>query len=192
MHNTPPRKPGPNTILGKANSSKNSTKHSLRSNPDNLLPGETEEDYNAIWDIWAAEYDSASPATERLIEFVVNHDRLVRFSVAAVINAQITLARAEMLGDQTQIDRLHQDLQLKLRYKTNFERSFQRSLRNIEQFGRRRVREAQAAQRLVVFENKAACQVALALHKNGLDFKTVLPLSTPLSATTETENTPPS
>jgi hypothetical protein len=192
MHNIPKRKPGPSTIAGKANSSKNSTKHSLRSNPDNLLPGETEEDYNAIWDIWAAEYDSASPATERLIEFVVNHDRLVRFSVAAVINAQITLARAEMLGDQTQIDRLHQDLQLKLRYKTNFERSFQRSLRNIEQFGRRRVREAQAAQRLVVFENKAACQVALALHKNGLDFKTVLPLSTPLSATTETENTPPS
>ncbi len=160
MSNTPPRKPGPNTIAGKANSSKNSTKHSLRSNPDNLLPGETEEDYNAIWDIWAAEYDSASPATERLIEFIVNDDRLVRFSVAAVINAQIALAKAEMLGDQTQIELLHKDLQNKFRYKTSFERSFQRSLRNIEQFGQRRVREAQAALRLVILENKAACLVA--------------------------------
>jgi hypothetical protein len=194
MHNTPPRKPGPNTISGKANSSKNSTKHSLRGNPDKLLPGETQQDYDAVWDIWAAEYDSASPATARLLRFIVNDDRLLNFSVTAVTDAQIALFKAETASEpnQTEIELLHKDLQHKLRYKTGFERSFQRSLRNIEQFGHRRVREAQAAARLVVFENKAACQVALALHKNGLDFKTVLPLSTPLSTSTETENTPPS
>jgi hypothetical protein len=193
MCNTPPRKPGPNTIAGKANSSKNSTKHSLRSNPKTLLPGETQEDYEAVWNIWAAEYDSASPATVRLLEFIVNDDRLLRFSVTAVIEAQIALFKAEAASepDQTQIELLHKDLQNKLRYKTSFERSFQRSLRNIEQFGQRRVREAQAAERLVVFENKAACQVALALHRNGLDYKTVLPLSTPLSKTEENDETPP-
>ncbi|MDQ2774200.1 MAG: hypothetical protein M3Y57_04615 [Acidobacteriota bacterium] len=192
MHKIPPRKSGPNTIAGKANSSKNSTKHSLRSNPDKFLPGEAQEDYDAVWDIWAAEYDSASPATERLLEFIVNDDRLVRFSVAAVIDAQIALFKAEAASEpnQTKIELLHKDLQHKLRYKTTFERSFQRSLRNIEQFGRRRVREAQAAQRLVIFENKAACLVAATLYKNGLDYKKVLPLTT--EYVPESENTPPS
>ncbi|MDQ2775895.1 MAG: hypothetical protein M3Y57_13415 [Acidobacteriota bacterium] len=192
MQKTPPRKPGPNTIAGKINSSKNSTKHSLRSNPDKLLPGETQQDYDAAWDIWAAEYDSASPATARLLKFIVNDDRLLSFSVTAVIEAQIALVNAEAASEPNPalIELLHKDLQHKLRYKTNFERSFQRSLRNIEQFGHRRVLEAQAAERLEIFENKAACLVAVTFHKNGLDHKTVLPLST--KHVPESEKTPPS
>ncbi|MDQ2774509.1 MAG: hypothetical protein M3Y57_06225 [Acidobacteriota bacterium] len=63
-------------------------------------------------------------------------------------------------------------------------------MRNIKQFGHRRLREAQAAQRLVILENKAACLVAVALNKNGLDYKTVLPLS--IEHIPESEKTPPS
>ncbi len=122
----------------------------------------------------------------------MNDDRLVRFSVAVVINAQIALAKAEMLGDQTQIELLHKDLQNKLRYKTTFERSFQRSLRNIEQFGQRRVREAQAAERLVVLENKAACQVAARTSEKRPRLQNSSPLvNDPSPPQTETEDTPP-
>ena len=178
-------KTGPHTPEGKANSSKNSTKHGLTGNPAKLLPGETEADYNAVRDIWVAEYDSESPGTARLLEPLINNDRMVRYASAAVVNAQIALAHAEAapVQDQDLIERLHKDLQTKLRYKTQHERSFQSSLRNIEQFGQRRVREANAARQLEALEHKVAALIALQCYKCGVDFRLLLhpaPTETPI------------
>ncbi len=186
------RQTGPNTPNGKSRSSQNSTKHSLRANPNQLLPGETQEEYNAVWDPWAAEYDSESPGTARLLEPLVNFDRMVRFCTTAVINAHIALSQAEQDPEvePDRLDRLHKDLQNKMRYQTNHERSFQRSLRNIEQFGKRRVREAIAAQHLDLLEKKAACVLTLKFHKQGLDYKTVLSLIAAAPDTTQTEPGP--
>ena len=169
------RKTGPHTTDGKTRSSQNSTKHSLRANPNRLLPGETQEEYNAVQDIWAAEYDSESPGTARLIEFVVNGDRMVRLSNTVVTEAHIALAEAEAdpKTDPDRLEWLHKDLQKKLRYKTDHERSFQRALRNIEQFGQRRVREANAARRLEFYEYQAAGALTLMFHKNGIDYEKV-------------------
>ncbi len=187
------RQTGPNTTDGKARSSQNSTKHSLLANPNKLLPGETQEEYNAVWDPWAAEYDSESPGTARLLEPLVNSDRMVRFTTTAVINAQIALAQAEddPESDPDRLDRLHKDLQNKLRYQTKHERSFALSLRNIEQFGQRRVREANAAQRLEILACKVACVLVLKLYKAGIDYKTVLPLILPFLNTMQPKSPDP-
>jgi len=178
MQRENPGKTGPNTPGGKENSSKNATTHGLCGNPSKLLPGETPEDYNMVWNTWAAEYDSESPGTTRLLEFLVNDDRLVRFSTTAVINAQIALAEAENESDPdpARLERLNKDLHNKLRYKTQHERSFQRSLRSIEQFGQRRVKEDIAAQRLAMYEHKTTCLVIAHFKKHGIDYEVVLPL----------------
>ena len=135
-----------------------------------------------VWNIWAAEYESESPGTARLLEFLVNDDRMVRFSTSAVIDAQIALSEAEAESDPdpARLERLNKDLHNKLRYKTQHERSFQRSLRNIEQFGQRRTREEIALQRLVVHEHKTTCSLILQFKDHNVNYEAVLPFTTSL------------
>ncbi len=170
MKKTPSGKTGPNTSAGKANSSKNSTKHGLCGNPDKLFPNETPEQYNAVRDTWFAEYESENPGAVMLLEQLINCDRQVRFSTNAVRNMEIALYEAENAAErnETRIEALQKDLTLKLRYKTQHERSFQRAFRNIEQFGQRRVREELAARQIDILELKAACQTAILCKKNGI------------------------
>ncbi len=177
MKKTPPQT-GPATPAGKARSSQNSTKHSLCGNPAKFLPGETEEHYNAIRDIWFAEYDSEAPGTARLLEPLINSDRMMRFAADAVTDAHTALSLAEAAAepDYARIEMLHNDLKNKLRYKADHERSFQRALRNIEQFGQRRTREQNAAQQLVILSHKVAFETALLSKKMGLDGELVLEL----------------
>jgi hypothetical protein len=176
MKKTPSRQPGPSTSAGKANSSKNSTKHGLCGNPSKFFPNETQEQYNAVRDRWFAEYDSDSPGTAMLLEQLINCDRQIRFSSSAVMDAEIALHNAESASqrDEARIESLQRDLTLKLRYKTQHERSFQRAFRNIEQFGQRRVREELAIRRFDLLEHKVACLTALQCHKYGLDPKVIL------------------
>ncbi len=175
MKKTPPQT-GPATPAGKARSSQNSTKHSLCGNPAKFLPGETEEHYNAIRDIWFAEYDSEAPGTARLLEPLINSDRMMRFAAEAVTDAHTALSLAEAAAepDYARIEFLHNDLRNKLRYKADHERSFQRALRNIEQFGQRRTREQNAAQQLVLISHKVAVGTALLCKKMGVDAEVVL------------------
>ena len=176
MKKTPSRKTGPNTPAGKANSSKNSTKHGLCGNPSKFFPNETQEQYNAVRDRWFAEYDSESPGTAMLVEQLINFDRQVRFSTNAVIDTEIALHQAENASprDEALIESLHKDLKNKLRYQTQHERSFQRSLRNIEQFGQRRVREEQAGRRLEIFQLSSVARTALLCKKNGVEPELIL------------------
>jgi hypothetical protein len=180
MKKTPSQKPGPSTSAGKAISSKNSTKHGLCGNPSKLFPGETHEQYNMVRDRWFAEYDSDSPGTAMLLEQLINCDRQIRFSSSAVMDAEIALHNAENASqrDESRIESLQKHLTLKLRYKTQHERSFQRAFRNIEQFGQRRIRETLAAQRLQVFQHKIVCFTALVCKKNGIDPAILLPFIT--------------
>ena len=183
MQKDSPRKAGSNTLEGKATISKNSTKHGLTGNRAKLLPGETEADYNSIRDMWMAEYDSESAGAARLLEPLINNDRMVRYASAAVVDVQIALSHAEAASaqDQDLIERLHKDLQNKLNYKTQHERSFQSALRNIEQFGQRRVREANAVRHLEVVEHKAAFETSIKCHEAGIDVKIFLPVQTSVS-----------
>jgi hypothetical protein len=178
MKKKPPQT-GPATPAGKARSSQNATKHSLCGNPAKLLPGETEEHYNAIRDIWFAEYDSEAPGTARLLEPLINSDRMMRFAAEAVTDAHTALSLAEAAAepDYARIEMLHNDLKNKLRYKADHERSFQRALRNIEQFGQRRTREQNAAQQLAIISHKVAFETAVLSKKMGLDGELVLELS---------------
>jgi hypothetical protein len=175
MKKTPPQT-GPATPAGKARSSQNSTKHSLCGNPAKFLPGETEEHYNAIRDIWFAEYDSEAPGTARLLEALINSDRMMRFAAEAVTDAHTALSLAEAAAepDYARIELLHNNLKNKLRYKADHERSFQRALRNIEQFGQRRAREVNATQYLELTSHKIAFETAVLCHKRGLDPRVIL------------------
>jgi uncharacterized protein with PIN domain len=176
MKKTPSRKPGPATPAGKANSSKNSTKHGLCGNPSKLFPNETQEQYNAVRDQWFAEYDSESPGTVMLVQQLINSDRQVRFSTHAVIETEIALHHAENASerDESLIESLHKDLKNKLRYQTQHERSFQRALRNIEQFGQRRVREELAVRRIEILQFGMVARTAILCKKNGVDPELVL------------------
>jgi hypothetical protein len=176
MKKTPSRKPGPATPAGKANSSKNSTKHGLCGNPSKLFPNETQEQYNAVRDQWFGEYNSESPGTAMLVEQLINFDRQVRFSTHAVIDTEIALHYAENASerDESLIESLHKDLKNKLRYQTQHERSFQRALRNIEQFGQRRVREELAVRRIEILQFGMVARTAILCKKNGVDPELVL------------------
>jgi hypothetical protein len=176
MKKTPSRKPGPATPAGKANSSKNSTKHGLCGNPSKLFPNETQEQYNAVRDQWFGEYNSESPGTAMLVEQLINFDRQVRFSTHAVIETEIALHHAENASerDEALIESLHRDLKNKLRYQTQHERSFQRALRNIEQFGQRRVREELAGRRIEILQLSTVARTGILCKKNGVDHKVVL------------------
>ncbi len=198
MCNTPWRKTGPKTSTGKANSSKNSTKHGLCGNPSKLFPNETQEQYNAVRDRWFAEYDSDSPGTAMLVEQLINFDRQVRFSTNSVIETEIALYQAENAAerDEALLDSLHKDLKNKLRYQTQHERSFQRALRNIEQFGQRRVREELARRRLDVVQLSTVVWTAILSKKNGVDPEVVLKVcdygqAKPESQAEPDEKTPP-
>ncbi len=192
MKKTPSRQTGPTSSTGKAHSSKNSTKHGLCGNPAKFFPGETQEQYNFVRDTWFAEYDSDSPGTSMCLEQLINCDRQVRFSSSAVMDAEIALHNAENASerDEARIESLQKDLTLKLRYKTQHERAFQRAFRNIEQFGQRRVRETLAAQRLQILQHKILTFTAILCKKNGIDPAILLPFIT--SGAIQPQPEPPS
>jgi hypothetical protein len=177
---TPPPQTGPRTSMGKEHSSQNSTKHGLCGNPAKFLPGETQEQYNAIRDIWFAEYDSEAPGTARLLEPLINSDRMMRFAADAVTDAHTALCLAEAAAqpDYARIEMLHNDLKNKLRYKADHERSFQRALRNIEQFGQRRTREEVAGAHLKINTHKVAVGTAILCKRMGIDAELVFSLIT--------------
>ena len=62
---------GPTSTAGKRISSRNSTKHGCRSR-ERILPGESAEEYDALWREWLSEYTPESDFDLSLIDAVVN------------------------------------------------------------------------------------------------------------------------
>jgi hypothetical protein len=96
--------------------------------------------------------------------------------------------------DEALLESLHKDLKNKLRYQTQHERSFQRALRNIEQFGQRRVREELATRRIEILKLSTLVSTAIQSKKNGVDTDAVLKAcgyEQPQSQAEPDEKTPP-
>src|SRR5450755_4993725 len=158
---------GPHTPTGKAHSSQNSTKHSLRANPRKLLPGETQQEVDTIRAGWEAEFDSDSPAIESLLTPLIEADRMSRLATTALFDAEIALCEAAISEERLAI--LHKQYQLILRYKTTHERAFRNALQTIERFVGRRAREERTVRRQFIFEKRAALHTALVLIKHQIE-----------------------
>ena len=55
MHDQRSKSGGPKTIEGKRNSSKNATTHGCLSR-EKILPGESQQEYDALWQKWLDKY----------------------------------------------------------------------------------------------------------------------------------------
>jgi hypothetical protein len=117
---------------------------------------------------------------------------MMRFAADAVTDAHTALSLAEAAAepDYARIELLDYNLKNKLRYKADHERSFQRALRNIEQFGQRRTREEIAVQQLTVICHKVAVGTALLCNKMGVDAEVVLAISKGLDPKAEPKPIP--
>ena len=182
MPNEPLHKPGPNTPDGKANSSKNATKHGLRGNPDKPLPGETQEEFDAVREPWEAEYPPTTPGIEPLLSRLINADRRFRRASAAADEAETAIYEDDRSSEE-KTGKLHKTYQLMLRYQTQHDRALRQALRDIEQFRTTHFREIMALRRQEELEYKNACTIAFRCEKHGVPpgkLLYALPLKTPM------------
>jgi hypothetical protein len=124
------KSPGPVSPHGKKTSSQNSFKHGCRA-LSKILPGESPDEYNQLWDNWLIQYEPESPVDLELLANVVDAQwRLWRSERALcdVERALLTLGQDASAWSPEQMKQLH----LMLRYKTTAENSFQRSLRTVQ------------------------------------------------------------
>ena len=119
---------GPRSPDGKLSSSQNATKHGCRAKTL-ILPGESQDDFDDLYDRWMSAYQPEDGAAIELVEeFVLNKWYLQR-----------TLRRYEEVEQElAQIpfpswtDEQHKKHQLATRYKTAAERTVSRAMRDVE------------------------------------------------------------
>ena len=140
----PGRPTGPRSNAGKETSSRNSTTHGLACGTFFLLPGESEEEYNALAQQWRDEYAvlPESPALASLLDTLIKADWVQKRAFNSYCKSETALAMAEIShASQEEITEIFKRLQLTLRYKTSLENSFQRAFRAIEAFRKSRIAE---------------------------------------------------
>ncbi len=129
---------GPKSAEGKKNSSKNATTHGVLSKRL-ILPGESQEQFDDVWNGWWTEYEPEGYAEERLVTLLIHNDWFLQRAMRALAEAEAQLFGKEGLepADWTDAQRAH--LQVMQRYKTTAERSFYRSLAAVQGLRRDRV-----------------------------------------------------
>ncbi len=137
------RSGGPHSPEGKANSSRNATKHGCCSKQV-IVKGEKPEDFDALQAWWFSNYETETGARPLLEEAALNEWLLHRTQRNYLaVDARLAESDAnEWTAEQMQ------RLNLMLRYKTAAERSFHRSMAAVERFRRTRVYEALAEERM--------------------------------------------
>ena len=135
------RSGGPKTDAGKQRSSQNSTNHGMCQERFFLLPGESQEQYDALHETWSKQYDLNEPAVPELVKTLVDLDWMQQRCRANICKLEMQLLEAEANNDDARIDRIERRLTNAYRYKTAAENSFQRALRALEKFRAVRKRE---------------------------------------------------
>lgn len=132
-----PGQTGPKSRNGKANSSRNSTKHGMRSHSV-LVGDERQEDFDRLAAGWRAEYEPEGQAAESLIQRVILTDWFLRRAETAYMDAESELSQLHPLdrsADQ------HARILLYLRYKTTAERSFYRAYNALRGLRKDKIKE---------------------------------------------------
>ncbi len=121
---------------GKQNSSRNATTHGLSCETFFLIPGETQEQLDALAQTLADEYREVdSPGLAPLLETLLYAFWLQKRAYKKVFESENALAMAEFSRESPEItEKIFRRLQLMQRYKTSYENSYQRALRAIEAF----------------------------------------------------------
>ncbi len=129
---------GPKSAEGKKNSSRNATTHGVLSKKL-ILPGESQEQFDEVWNGWWTEYEPEGYAEERLVTLLIHNDWFLRRAMRALAETEAALFGQEGLhpADWTEAQRAH--LQVMQRYKTTAERAFYRSLAAVQGLRRDRV-----------------------------------------------------
>ncbi|MBV9266658.1 MAG: hypothetical protein JO061_10865 [Acidobacteriaceae bacterium] len=132
------RAPGPTSEEGKKRSSLNATRHGCRS-LQRILPGESEEDYEELWQEWLEEYTPQSKFDLRLIEAAVNCAWRLRRADKALEDVERGMLAFDCAqGPDESKDALQWNdeyvkrLQLMQRYRTTAENSFNKASRAVE------------------------------------------------------------
>ncbi len=175
MDKSKPRPGGPNTPEGKERSSQNSTDHGMCQERFLLLPGESQEHYDALQATWSKQYDLNQPAVPELVKTLVERDWMQQRCTRNICKLEIQLAEAEALGDDDRIDRIERRLNNAYRYKTAAENSFQRALRALEKFRALREQEQLAKDRLELREDQIIYNIAYNAVRLGLPMPEIKP-----------------
>ncbi len=168
MDNSKSRSGGPNTPAGKDRSSQNSTSHGMCQERFYLLPGESQEQYDALQGTWSKQYDLNEPAVPELVKTLVERDWMQQRCTRNICRLEMKLAEAETADDDNRIDRIERRLTNAYRYKTAAENSFQRALRALEKFRAVRKRDELNEARHDLRVNHTAHKIAYGFAKLGL------------------------
>ena len=128
---------GPTSIEGKKRSSQNATKHGCRSQAK-ILPGESAEEYQQLWQKWLGEYIPQTDFDLGLIEMAVNCEWRLRRSEKVLDDTEREMLQQSGNGAKWSDNKVKR-LQLMQRYRTTAENSFNKAWRAIE-FQRERKR----------------------------------------------------
>ncbi len=133
-----------------------------------LLPGESQQRYDALRETWRKQYDLNQPAVPELVKTLVERDWMQQRCTRNICKVEMQLAEAEAADDDKRVDRIEQRLNNAYRYKTAAENSFQRALRALEKFRAVRKREEHTEVRLELRQKQIAYNVAYGFAKQGL------------------------
>ncbi len=167
MHETHKRG-GPQSDAGKTRCSQNSTDHGMCQERFFLLPGESQEKYDALRNTWRKQYDCNKPAVPELVETLVERDWMQQRCTRNICRLEIKLAAAEAADEDVAIEKLERRLNNAYRYKTAAENSFQRALRALEKFRAVRKRDEFTATRIDVRRTHIAYEIAYKRAKIGM------------------------
>ena len=121
---------GPTSPEGKKRSSRNATKHGCRSQ-SKILPGESAEEYERLWQKWLTEYIPQTDFDLDLIEMAVNCEWRLRRAEKALDDVERQALKGSGDGAKWS-DKNLKRLQLMQRYRTTAENSFNKAWRAIE------------------------------------------------------------
>jgi hypothetical protein len=138
---------GPKTPAGKQRSSRNATVHGARSEKHAILPGESEEEFQAIRRYWFEEFKPATELETDMVEHLARRywsfkrcDRL-----CSEAEEMFLLANPDL---STWTEQDHRKLQLNLRYRTTSERAYKSAWAAIETLRANRIKEPLLIERL--------------------------------------------
>jgi len=137
MHDQRSKSGGPKTIEGKRNSSKNATTHGCLSR-EKILPGESQQEYDALWQKWLDKYQPSDNLDLDLLGQLVDGAWRLRRAERALSQVEGALLAQNLDASEWTGEDLKR-LQLMQRYRTTAENSFHRALRLVEQLANEKI-----------------------------------------------------
>ncbi len=129
------------TPEGKARSSKNSTKHGVRSKNVLILPDESQEDYDRVVRGWNEHWEPADYQEEKLVETLIQNDWLHRRAQRWQLATEARVVGENGFDPMDWTAEERHKMELAQRYKTTAERAFYRAWSALQGLGKDIMRE---------------------------------------------------